>query len=249
MPLATFTLLLQPHFEDTGDLVHDWYPPQRVLHAVPLRLVAGHERAVWAELARLRASRSISAVALFAFYAACVFLLPEEVPSRCRPAIWILRNLYIWWMLCAILGYAPHVPRSSVPWLPWANEAVYPWYVLHQSLIVAIAFVLVPMHLGPVVEPALVLARHRRRLRAAARDHSPHAGAASVVRGEAASGERGFDVLRERLGRVGRCVALEHLAVAADQELGEVPLDRVDAEEAALLFLQPLVQGMGLRCR
>src|SRR5690348_7511905 len=25
LPLAVFTLLLQPHFEDTGDLVNDWY--------------------------------------------------------------------------------------------------------------------------------------------------------------------------------------------------------------------------------
>jgi glucans biosynthesis protein C len=35
---------------------------------------------------------------------------------------------------------------------------VYPWYVLHQSLIVAIAFAVLPMQLGPVAEPALVLA-------------------------------------------------------------------------------------------
>ena len=60
-------------------------------------------------------------------------------------------------MLCAILGYGRTYLDRPFAWLPWANEAVYPWYVLHQSLIVAIAFVLVPMHVGPIVEPALVL--------------------------------------------------------------------------------------------
>jgi hypothetical protein len=60
-------------------------------------------------------------------------------------------------MLCAILGYARLYLDRPFRWLPWANEAVYPWYVLHQSLIVAFAFWLLPMHLGPVAEPVLVL--------------------------------------------------------------------------------------------
>jgi hypothetical protein len=83
--------------------------------------------------------------------------LPSEISDALEPFIWILRNLYIWWMLCAILGYARTYLNRPFRWLPWATEAVYPWYVLHQSLIVGIAFVLLPMHLGPIVEPALVL--------------------------------------------------------------------------------------------
>jgi hypothetical protein len=34
---------------------------------------------------------------------------------------------------------------------------VFPGYILHQSLIVPLAFVLIPLRLGPVVEPLLVL--------------------------------------------------------------------------------------------
>src|SRR5690606_33663729 len=58
-------------------------------------------------------------------------------------------------------------------------------------------------------------------------------------------GQRLLDVARQRLRLVGRRVAPDHPAVAADQELGEVPLDRVDAEQAALLVLQPLPQRVG----
>src|SRR5688572_30486702 len=51
-----------------------------------------------------------------------------------------------------------------------------------------------------------------------------------------ASGRQcGLDVARDRLGLVGGRIALEHAAVAPDQELAEVPLDRIDAQEAALL--------------
>ena len=45
-----------------------------------------------------------------------------------------------------------------MPWLGWANEAVYPWYVLHQSLILVLAWWLMPLHLGPVLEPLAVIA-------------------------------------------------------------------------------------------
>src|SRR4029078_7217040 len=53
-------------------------------------------------------------------------------------------------------------------------------------------------------------------------------------------GERGFDVAPERLGRIVRREALDHLAVPADQELGEVPLDRLGAEDAWRLGREPL---------
>jgi peptidoglycan/LPS O-acetylase OafA/YrhL len=61
-------------------------------------------------------------------------------------------------MLLAILGFAHALLNRPWRWLPWANEAVYPWYLLHQSLIVALAYWLLPLQLGPVLEPLLVLA-------------------------------------------------------------------------------------------
>ena len=156
-PIAVSTLLLQPHFEPTGDLVHDWYRHSVFFTMFLYGWWLGTNDTVWAELVRLRRRALAMALALFAFYAACVFVLPEQVSESLQAGIWILRSLYIWWMLCAILGYSRRYLDRPFAWLPWANEAVYPWYVLHQSLIVGIAFVLVPMHLGPVAEPALVL--------------------------------------------------------------------------------------------
>src|SRR3546814_16707293 len=52
------------------------------------------------------------------------------------------------------------------------------------------------------------------------------------------------DVACQRSGLVGRRIPLDHPPVAADEELAEVPLDRIDAEQAALLLLQPLTQRM-----
>src|ERR1700712_418679 len=50
--------------------------------------------------------------------------------------------------------------------------------------------------------------------------------------------ERLLDVFAQRLRRVLRPEAFDDLAVAADQELREVPLDRLAAQEAGLLALE-----------
>ena len=61
-------------------------------------------------------------------------------------------------MLLAILGWSHALLNKPFRWLPWAKEAVYPSYVLHQSLIVLIAYWLVPLKLGGALEASLVLA-------------------------------------------------------------------------------------------
>ena len=71
--------------------------------------------------------------------------------------IYVLRNAYIWLALSAILGWGRVLLDRPFRWLPWANEAVYPWYVLHQSLIVLIAYWILPWQLGPVSEPLVVV--------------------------------------------------------------------------------------------
>ena len=75
-----------------------------------------------------------------------------------------LRNLYIWTALCAILGWAHVLLNRPFRWLPWANEAVYPWYVLHQSLIVLFAYWLLPLQLGRRCWNRCWCWRHDRRL-------------------------------------------------------------------------------------
>jgi hypothetical protein len=68
------------------------------------------------------------------------------------------RALYTWSMLLAILGWGRAWLDRPFRWLPYCTEAVFSWYVLHQTLIIVLAYRLVPLHLGPVAEPAIVVA-------------------------------------------------------------------------------------------
>lgn len=69
---------------------------------------------------------------------------------------WLLRNLRAWLAICSILGWAHQLLNRPFTWLPWAQQSVFPWYILHQSLIVLIAYWLVPLKLGSVLEPLLI---------------------------------------------------------------------------------------------
>src|SRR5690606_25382989 len=53
--------------------------------------------------------------------------------------------------------------------------------------------------------------------------------------------------LAQRLGLHGWRMSRQHASVATDQELGEVPLDRIDPEQATLLALEPGPQRMRTR--
>lgn len=157
LPLLLSTLALQPLFEETGDLIHDWFR-----HAIYFTVFLygwwlGGADGVWDELARLRRRSLAAALVLATAYLAMVFGLSDDLPEWVLMVARTLRNLYIWMALCTILGWSRVYLDRPFRWLPWANEAVYPWYVLHQSLILLIAYWLLPLHLGPVLEPLLVL--------------------------------------------------------------------------------------------
>ena len=43
-------------------------------------------------------------------------------------------------------------------WLPYATEAIFSWYILHQTLTVVLGYELGRRQLGPILEPLLVIA-------------------------------------------------------------------------------------------
>lgn len=159
VPLLIYTFTLQSRFPETHNLVKDWY-----VHAVSATMFLygwwlGSDEAIWKELARIRKATLFAALAAFVAYIAIVSSVDKENPAFTSIlAARTLRNLYIWLALCTILGWGHALLDKPFKWLPFATGAVYPWYVLHQSLIILLAYWLIPLKVGPVLEPALILA-------------------------------------------------------------------------------------------
>jgi len=73
--------------------------------------------------------------------------LAEVLVVNCNRWLWILM----------ILGHAAQYLNHNHKWLKYLNQAVYPYYILHQSIIVVSAFYLASFDLGPIFEPVVVI--------------------------------------------------------------------------------------------
>lgn len=69
----------------------------------------------------------------------------------------VITYLNRWLWIIAVLGWGHTLLNKPMKWLPYATEAVYPWYILHQTIFVVVGYNLSRLQLGLVVEPALVL--------------------------------------------------------------------------------------------
>lgn len=158
LPLVLYSLLLWRHFPPTHDLVHDAW-----LHAVYFTLFLygywiGLDAGLWAELVRLRWRTLAGALFLLALFMLLRGAAVQQGGWLARTAVRVLADLYLWSMLLTLLGWAHHRLNRPWRWLPWAREAVYPWYVLHQTATIVLAVALARWQLGPVLEPLALLA-------------------------------------------------------------------------------------------
>jgi peptidoglycan/LPS O-acetylase OafA/YrhL len=157
LPLFAWTLWLQRDFPERGDFFHDWFRNAMYFTVFLYGYLLAREGGFWAEAVRLRRWSLGIALATAAAYLALVATLPDDVSAPVQGLVWAIRNVYVWTMLLAILGWGHALLDRPWRWLPWANENVYPWYVLHQSLIVLFAYWLLPLQLPGPVEALLVL--------------------------------------------------------------------------------------------
>ena len=158
LPLALYSVLLWPHFPPTHDLVHDGW-----LHAVYFTVFVygywiGLDTGLWAELVRLRWRTLALALVLLVLYLGLLGLAQQHGVRSARWPMRVLADVYLWAALLTILGWAHHRLNRPWPWLRWASESVYPWYLLHQTAIIVLVVWLAPAQLGPVVEPLALVA-------------------------------------------------------------------------------------------
>ncbi len=158
LPLWFYVVFLQDLFPDNRNFFSDWYANPLYFTMFLYGYLLARAEGFWIEVVRLRRTTLGIALAIFVPYIVIGRLLPDNAPHWQVVCVWTMRVAYIWTMLLAILGWAHALLNRPFRWLPWATESVYPWYVLHQSLIVALGFALTPCKLGPVSEPSLILA-------------------------------------------------------------------------------------------
>lgn len=69
-----------------------------------------------------------------------------------------IRAAYAWLVICTLFGFARRHIRSGSPLLTTLTEAVFPFYIIHQTTIVVTGHLLKPFGLPVVAEAGVILA-------------------------------------------------------------------------------------------
>ena len=157
---------LEPRFGDTKALTDDWAQHAQYFPVLLFGFWLARSPVWWTRVVALR--RWTLALALLGLTIYMLLRVAGRMLTSAEVGMlpaWNWRAisdgahaLYAWNMLLAILGYGAIWLNRPFRWLPYANRAVYPWYILHQSLIVPLAFFLIPLALPGALEASLLLA-------------------------------------------------------------------------------------------
>ncbi len=155
IPSALAEILLRPYYPgDSCDLVSDWANFTHKLTFFIIGFTLASSTVVADVLARRRwlhlALALLSVIPLeFTWHGS---LRLPTIPYRC------LANFEIWMWLLAALGFARHYLNINPPILRYATNAVYPFYILHQTVIILLLLPLIYLDLGVWTKYFLVLA-------------------------------------------------------------------------------------------
>ena len=158
LPLAVLALgriLLLDHWPTTHNLVADWHNHAASLPVFLLGAAMARQGAFWQ---RLEDARFVGLGLFLACWATiiCYYSLPEEM----RFWLPLARTCYAlcqWSALVAVCGFAHRHLNFDSAKRRYLTQAVFPVYILHQTLIVCMAHSLKPAHIAPVTEGLLLV--------------------------------------------------------------------------------------------
>ena len=147
--LTTYGLTLKPLFPRSHALFDDWYNHAlyftifiigyALAKSPHTQLIVQTYRRVWLVMA------IIGSAGLAALHANSI-----SAPHNTVIQFWLSTNL--WCCLLTLLGYAAAKLNHPNPKLGYFNQAILPWYILHQTAIIVIAMTIRPWQLGGALE-------------------------------------------------------------------------------------------------
>lgn len=151
-----FTLYLK--YPEQQSLLDDWFLFIFSLTLVIYGYVLGRNNRFWENCEKYRfiylSIAIISIIILFYSY-----WWNKNFPKKEDNSLYtygVTNSIHIWCLIMALLGFAKRHLNFSNRFLKYANQAVYPFYILHQTLIVAFGFYVVQWAM-PIAFKLLIL--------------------------------------------------------------------------------------------
>jgi len=73
---------------------------------------------------------------------------PQPLVESMRPILWVARSVESWCAIVALIGIAESFFNRDHPWRQMLAEAVFPFYLVHQTIILIVAYWLIGTGIG-----------------------------------------------------------------------------------------------------
>ena len=157
LPFLFYQLALAPHFPTTHALFDDWANHANSLTILLVGYFAAKSDGFWKAVDRALPV----AAAIAGGLAICVLFIRANrgmlAGIDMRDIYGLLRVVYAWTAILTILGFAQRYLNRESRALGYLSEAVFPYYILHQTIIVVVAFQFIGSNISLGYELAAIL--------------------------------------------------------------------------------------------
>jgi glucans biosynthesis protein C len=158
LPFLAYRLFLDPIFPTTHALIDDWANHAHSFSILVLGFVAAKSQAFWRGIDKALPAAIVTAVAIGAVLLVARLNWDAVTASEAlTTAVRLARVAYAWTVIVSLLGLGQRYLNRPGRALSYLTEAIFPYYILHQTLIVMIGFWLIPHVLPAGMEAAIVV--------------------------------------------------------------------------------------------
>ena len=150
-----FRLTLLPHFPSTHALFGDWYNHALFAGVFLLGFLLAHAASFWDAVERQRWVALVLALACYALWLSLRPLRDGGMPIRL--GIGLAYGFYQWLAIVVVLGFARRWLARDSAARRYLTEAIFPYYIVHQTAIIMIAHGLRGSGVSDGLETAIVI--------------------------------------------------------------------------------------------
>jgi len=159
-PIVCFYLigsLLWERYPTTNAFIGDWFNHAKSFSCFLIGFALVRSTRLWSALSGFRWTALIGAIVGYAY-----IVFAHNGGQMGEGVFWQELNGLLWaanaWLwIVTVIAWAQHKLTFSTPTLKYLNGGVYCFYILHQTVIIMLAYYFVPMQTGPVLEPILII--------------------------------------------------------------------------------------------
>jgi hypothetical protein len=156
VPIAVSENILRPFWPDNANnLLGDWAQFASTLILFCMGFALASQQVIWDTIEKLRFKALIIGIISFAL----LFIIWELdiEPNAVEYVLYrMLRSFNMWCWILILLGFGRMHLNFNSPVLKYANEAVYPFYIVHQTVTVVGGFYLISWDI-PILPKFLVV--------------------------------------------------------------------------------------------